>query len=158
MSRNDVVSQKQCECGCGGIIKLKEWHFKSWSTIPRFILGHNPATRFKMGNKGTWKGGKTKCNGYWLIYKPDHPHANSMGKGYVRQCRLLAEEMLGRYLESWEVVHHINGVRDDDRPENIIVLTNSKHLSLHHKQTVKKQPRGKYGQFVKGGDAYAISE
>ena len=147
MSRFDIVGTKECECGCGEIIQLKGWHYEKHGVIPRFIVGHNPAVYFKKGNKGNWKGGRIKCNGYWLIYKPDHPKANVMGKGYVREQRLIMEEHLGRYLENNEVVHHINGIRDDNRMENLIILNHSQHLSIHHGGTA--QPRNGKGQFIK---------
>ncbi len=97
-----------------------------------------------------------KQNSYWLVYSPDHPKANVMGKGYVRRARLVMEWYLGRYLEKSEVVHHINGIRGDDRIENLLILSNSAHLSLHHKG--KKYLRNSVGRFVKGGAAHAISE
>ena len=101
------------------------------------------------GNKFGWKHGKIKCNGYWLIYKPNHPKANSMGSGYVRQNRLIMEEFLGRYLTNDEIVHHINGIKDDDRIENLVVMTNEEHLSIHHKEFVKNRIRDKKGEFIK---------
>jgi len=101
------------------------------------------------GNKFGWKKGKTKCNGYWMIYKPEHPKANSMGKGYVRQNRLVMEEFLGRYLNENEVIHHVNGIKDDDRIENLVIMLKQEHLSLHHKEMVKNRTRDDKGRFIK---------
>ena len=64
-----------------------------------------------------WRGGKTRHrHGYPMIWAPDHPRT---GNGsYVFEHVLVMEEMLGRYLLPGENVHHRNGVRDDNRPEN----------------------------------------
>ena len=79
-----------------------------------------------------------------------------MGKGYVKRSRLIIEKKLGRFLGREEVVHHINGIRDDDREENLVLLSYSIHQSNHQKETVKRIKRDSNGRFLsKGGDADA---
>lgn len=66
-----------------------------------------------------WKktGRTADAQGYIKLWKPDHPNAN--GHGYVLEHRLVMSEMLGRPLRDDETVHHKNGKRDDNRPENL---------------------------------------
>ncbi|HEY5026590.1 MAG TPA: HNH endonuclease [Acidimicrobiales bacterium] len=67
----------------------------------------------------SWKGGRIRHrqHGYVLVRVPWHPRINT--RGYVREHILVMEEALGRYLEPDETVHHRNGVRDDNRIENL---------------------------------------
>ncbi|HZQ86957.1 MAG TPA: HNH endonuclease signature motif containing protein [Acidimicrobiales bacterium] len=70
---------------------------------------------------GNWKGGRTRHKaGYVMVRAPDHPRACL---GYVFEHILVAEELIGRFLMEGESVHHINGVRDDNRPENLELWT-----------------------------------
>ena len=74
---------------------------------------------FKGENGGHWKGGKIKNKGYILIHSPEHPACQGNKRKYVAEHRLVMENHLGRYLQSSESVHHKNGVKDDNRLENL---------------------------------------
>jgi DNA-binding transcriptional regulator YiaG len=50
---------------------------------------------------------------------------------YVMQHRRVASEMAGRALDPGEHVHHINGIKHDNRPENLQILTRGEHIALH---------------------------
>ena len=67
-----------------------------------------------------WNGGRrVHETGYVLIFAPDHPSLAGTKRIYVAEHRLVMEKKLGRLLESWERVHHINGVRHDNDPGNL---------------------------------------
>lgn len=74
-----------------------------------------------------WKGGRrtSKRDGYVYIWMPEHP--NAVSRGYVLEHRLVMEKMLGRYLFPDEDVNHINGKKDDNRPENLVVVRHYAH-------------------------------
>ena len=85
------------------------------------------------GNKSyRWNGGKVKKDkGYILIYSPNHPNYDS--RKYVLEHRLITEKCLGRYLTKEEVIHHINGIKDDNRPKNLYLFeSTSEHTKFHH--------------------------
>jgi hypothetical protein len=80
-----------------------------------------------------WRGGRTVASsGYVLVKRIGHPMADT--RGYVYEHRLVASEILGRPLKRIEQVHHRNGDKTDNRPENLEVMPNTASHRLHHRK------------------------
>jgi hypothetical protein len=80
-------------------------------------------------NNPNFAGGKyIDDKGYVRILLPDHPKNI---RGYVYEHRLLMEQYMGRYLEPWETVHHINEIKTDNRIENFFLCTHKEHSAVH---------------------------
>lgn len=80
----------------------------------------------KKESNHTWKGGVfVSKKGYKYLRKPDHPHV--LSNGYVAEHRYIMEQKIGRLLGKFEHVHHINGIKSDNRIENLELLNGHTH-------------------------------
>jgi hypothetical protein len=84
-----------------------------------------------------WKGGRVMAGGYvTLLIRTLSPEDRALAEpmavqGYVREHRLVAARTLERPLARTEVVHHINGEKADNRPENLAVMDRAPHQQEH---------------------------
>ena len=114
---------------------------------PFYEKKHSPETIRKMkksahrGEKHScWKGGVSKHRKYIQVFDRKNPSASK--NGFIRRSRLIAEKCLGRQLTKIEVIHHINKIQNDDRPENLYLFRNqAQHLKFH--RFVKRYPSWK---------------
>ena len=78
-----------------------------------------------------WNGGRMLTSHGYIAVKVPEGHHLRQAHGYAYEHDLVAEDELGRRLAPGEVVHHRNGKRCDNRPENLEVTTRSDHAREH---------------------------
>jgi endogenous inhibitor of DNA gyrase (YacG/DUF329 family) len=95
--------------------------------VARFCSrGCEAASRIKrpLGREHNGRPAALDTAGYVRVFEPEHPHAYG---GWVFEHRLVVERELGRHLEPDEHVHHVNGIKGDNRLENLKVMSHSQH-------------------------------
>ena len=119
---------KPCACGCSELIS----DIDKKGRLRRYVNHHGTrGRRIKPEDHSRWKGGRYECRGYVLIKKKGHPKSDP--RGYVPEQILVMEQHIGRNLTKEEVVHHVNEVKNDNRIENLLLMSNnSEHTKLHN--------------------------
>lgn len=115
MNNLDFSKYQYCKCGnCNELIPIRD--------------KRNRPIKYKKGHHHFKYGRIKNYHGYIMIYDPRHPFSNK--QGYIFEHRIIMENKLNRYLLPNEDIHHINEIRDDNRIENLLVLTHGQHSSL----------------------------
>jgi len=85
-------------------------------------------------NHPRWKGGRCARNGYVeVLLQADDPFfPMAVANHYVREHRLVMARYLGRNLLPKELVHHLNGIRNDNRLENLELVSLPNHSRSHY--------------------------
>lgn len=117
-------------CGSKSQERTKERYDKCKETWTKNKDTHN----YPSGAESvSWKGGRAISNGYVMIFIGIIDGKRKS----VAEHRLVMESHLGRALSNDEIVHHINEVKDDNRIENLQIMTRAEHLN-HHRHSYKK--------------------
>lgn len=118
-----------CKCDCGNAVIVCGNELRCSKTRSCGCLKSDSKKKHK---NPMWNGGIIITGGYRQVKFPEHHHANN--QGYVQEHILVMEGMIGRLLNIGEVVHHRNGIRDDNRPENLQLFGSVReHTAFHHK-------------------------
>jgi protein-arginine kinase activator protein McsA len=107
--------------------KVCEWCGKTFPTPPaqpHRLCSNACRTASNAAQRRVARGGQpgkktVDHHGYVHVYYPEHHSVVGRKRKVVFEHRLVMEQMMGRPLQSNEEVHHLNGKRDDNRPENL---------------------------------------
>ena len=123
-ARRRLTPVNPCECGCGAL------------ALRRFINGHNIRVMppEEQARRGTFSGESRRGSGTVGYIKLHQRHEH----------RRVAEQTVGRPLLASEVVHHRDGNKHNNHPDNLEVLTRAEHLRVHRAEMViaRKEKRG----------------
>jgi len=105
------------------------------------IEPHKPRSHFchscttKRERSYNWKGGRSATGtGYYYVL-PDVEDGGFFDqmmnhKGYILEHRYVVAKHLGRCLHPWEIIHHKNHIRGDNRIENLQLVSTDKHNQI----------------------------
>ena len=96
------------------------------------------SNRMRGSNNHAWKGGFFyNGDGYKMIRAKEHPRASNTG--YVFEHIIVWETENAMPVPDGHIIHHLNGIRTDNRPENLVAMSRGEHL--HQAEPYKERIR-----------------
>lgn len=113
------------------------------------FIAHKDSPYFKKGKDNPlWKGGHHN----WKLGSIRHHTRGYIeiwtGTKWKTEHRILMEKFINRPLTGNEHIHHINGITNDNRIENLVILTKAQHNTIHKKEQSKNWKRNSKGQWT----------
>ena len=115
----------ECQCDCGKIKSIYIRNLIQGFTKSYGCLLAEIKKEWRGPKHGRWKGGRTVANGYVSLLMRGHPDAYP--NGYVLEHRFIMGNSLSRLLGKDETVHHKNGIKTDNRIENLELRLKKMH-------------------------------
>lgn len=110
-----ALSMCLCRCECG---KQKNVSLKHLFSGAVRACGCQRGKQGRREKSPNWRGGRRKdANGYVWIYRPIGYENDP--RPHILEHVIVMEKSLGRGLKDGETIHHKNGIRDDNRLENL---------------------------------------
>lgn len=89
----------------------------------------------QLGEKNPfWKGGRSIASNGYVLVRVGADHHLADVRGYAYEHRIVAEQALGRRLKPGELVHHRDGDKKNNHPDNLEVVAGNAEHFVHHRR------------------------
>lgn len=103
-------------------------------------IEHNGFNMRKGNLSPVYKGGRVKRRGYIYILDESRKDKKGMSR-YRGEHQIIAEQKYCRQIKTDELVHHLNGIRDDNRPENLVIIKRKGHETWTYVKSLQERIR-----------------